>query len=79
MKIEMIRIKCIKDFYMEDESKVYTKGQKYVFVNNGNSYIGFDDEWNSPHWMDYEDLKGYFDLENIEKINIIDFVLGRNQ
>jgi len=74
--IELIRLKCTKDYYMNYGGKCYTKGKKYVFIKKGDKYLGFDDEWNSPHWMYTEDIEDNFDLENIEKINVTDFVLG---
>jgi len=77
MQIEIIRIKCIKDFYMESGDKTYSEGQKYVFVKNGDKFIGFDDEYDSIHKMDLVDFEECFDLDNIEEYDISDFVLGK--
>ena len=74
MTLELVRLKCIADFYMECGERTYTQGQKYVFVKKGDRYVGFDDDWNNPHWMDQEDINEFFDTTEVEKIDITDFV-----
>jgi len=74
MKIELVRLQCVKDFIMEYGDRTFTSGEKYVFVKKGDRYVGFDDDWDSAHWMDKEDIEESFNTSNIEKIDITDFV-----
>ena len=64
--MKLVRLQCIKDFEMNDGIKTYTKGKTYTFVNKKDKYFGFDDEYNSIHFMNRRDLDGFFELEYIE-------------
>lgn len=57
------KIKCIKDFYMEDDSKAFTSGQVYLIVERHFDGCDLIDDDKFSHFMTWEDLVRYFDCE----------------
>lgn len=58
-----MRLKCIKDFIMEDGDRAFTKGNTYDFYKDNEEYLTDNDDDYQQHWMDDESMFEYFTKE----------------